>query len=90
VAGALTAENVMDVMQEAKATDALNLLDSCKAFIRTRASEVGPVTTADMNGRVSWCWEGQRTWALRGCGIVALRCVDGRCWRSCRQTTRPS
>jgi hypothetical protein len=40
VAGALTAENVMDVMQEARAAGDKDLLASCRAFIRAHPSEV--------------------------------------------------
>jgi hypothetical protein len=42
VSEGLTAEGVMDVVQEAKACDDLEMVESCKAFIRAHASEVGP------------------------------------------------
>jgi hypothetical protein len=45
VAGGLTVENVMDVLQEAKACDASDLLDSCRAFIRANPTEVRPRQT---------------------------------------------
>jgi hypothetical protein len=41
VAEGLTAENVMDVLQEAKACDASDLQAECEEFIRTRPAEVG-------------------------------------------------